>query len=1026
MKKLLHLLVGLWLLAGGLSAQQISYYYCDFENAAEVGTWTLNKRKAMQLAWTNLWYVGKEGACEGDNGLYISADNGKTAAYTNTDNTIIAYRRFDLEAGEYDIALDWRSMGESTNAFLAMCWIPEAVYGEMQEPLFTSYLNSDIGSISWISDYLVPFDGGRMRLFGSSVWEHSIAHITADGKPHYLMLVWVNNTNSTLLQPGACVDNIQLARNNCGAPANFSVSTEGHQVTVKWTSSAESFRLKYVMRGTGKVQYVDNIKSNEQLLTLEHGVYYIRLQVVCQSDSSVWYAFPPAIVFDSKCFNCLDLNAQNCWFSEETAERWQDNVLEQIKLDFGYQSEMSRHTIHYEENEYDRRTFNSHDVLGNPVEPLRTVPEGEIATVRIGSWEKTAHVARVSYDFVVDADEAAVLTLKYAAVLELPGHGELDQPRFTLDIINLDTGEPLSGCTTIDFAATSANAGAQGWYFGMDDTREIVWKDWTSVGLNMTEFDGANVRVMLTVYGCTAEIHYGYAYFTLSCTSGHIEGINCGDVPTNEFIAPEGFNYEWYRADKLTRVLTQDGLGNPLNKDSRVFGVDYQDTTLYTVKVLYRNNPDDCNFSLNASAVPRYGIPEFTCSVKTDSCRNRVSFHNTSHIRTKNIRENTYRDLAQRPDGVIWNFGDVVPETTEWEPVVDFPLEGGTYTVTLHAFAGLCDSIMQMDIVLPRIGDVVVRDSVQVCDNGNPYQFHGRMYITDTVVTERGLTWAGCDSVYEYKIGFVKQIITEIDTTITDEQSYKVGDKTYTATGDYTDYFTSSNGCDSVVQLHLRVVPVMRLDVDSVLIACADETQILFSWTPLKGVPSSCELRFDEAGHAVGLQDTLVALGSTQTTVAVPMPVQGRGYYQVTLHFDSYENGQADYAQELVIRYPASLIEQRWNNVLGVCRAGYGANPDWEFESYQWYKNGRAIADATGAYYYEEPQLDMDAYYAVELLEAGRQRPLLTCQLQPRPVQQGDVRISTDSSARKLIKDGRFLIERSGRFYDLLGRGIGE
>ena len=191
-------------------------------------------------------------------------------------------------------------------------------------------------------------------------------------------------------------------------------------------------------------------------------------------------------------------------------------------------------------------------------------------------------------------------------------------------------------------------------------------------------------------------------------------------------------------------------------------------------------------------------------------------------------------------------------------------------------------------------------------------------------------------------------------------------------------------------------------------------------------MPSSCELRFDEAGHAVGLQDTLVALGSTQTTVAVPMPVQGRGYYQVTLHFDSYENGQADYAQELVIRYPASLIEQRWNNVLGVCRAGYGANPDWEFESYQWSKNGRAIADATGAYYYEEPQLDMDAYYAVELLEAGRQRPLLTCQLQPRPVQQGDVRISTDSSARKLIKDGRFLIERSGRFYDLLGRGIGE
>ena len=188
-------------------------------------------------------------------------------------------------------------------------------------------------------------------------------------------------------------------------------------------------------------------------------------------------------------------------------------MLQKGKIDFGFTSAYSRHTIHFHPEEYDSRTYGSIDSHGNLVMPLKTVPDGALASVRVGSWEKAARSARVEYDYVVDAKEASVLMLQYAMVLESSGHNEEARPRLTIDIVDAATGEPLSACTTVDLAAQTSG---EGWNrvpdpAYPDGSRDVCWRDWTTLGLNLAEFDGRHVKVKITALGCTASIHYGYA-----------------------------------------------------------------------------------------------------------------------------------------------------------------------------------------------------------------------------------------------------------------------------------------------------------------------------------------------------------------------------------------------------------------------------------------------------------------------------------------------------------------------------------
>ena len=523
------------------AAQLPHSYTCDFEDDAENALWQLNKPKNEAYTWVNQWAIGSATASLGQKSLYISPDLGETAKYVKTDSRVmIAWRELTLETGRYDIAFDWKCGGDSTRAALLTAWVPESEYDNM-----FCMLSDDYNANKWVANNMLQFDCHGI-LAGMPIWAHAVDTLYSDGTPHRLVFLFVYSSSAQMLQPGPCVDNIMLARNNCGEPTDKLVTMSGQTVSLSWQSEAESFNLRLHRMGETKVTEVKNIKQNNYSASLQEGIYDIQIQVICDGDTSAWYGFPPAIVHEALCFDYLDLTDDRCFYSEKTGDHELiDTVLVTPgKIDYGFASVASRHTVHYVPGEIDARTLNSIDMEGNPVPALKTIPEGALASVRIGSWEEHARAARVVYDFTIDAREASVLMLQYAMVLQYADHGEHQRPRMMIDIVDAATNKSLEPCMVVDLAS---EVGGEGWFRVPYDlnslkpnAKDVCWRDWATLGLNLAEHHGKHVKVLITVLGCEMTAHYGYAYFTLTCTSGQIQGMHCGWEPTNQFIAPEG------------------------------------------------------------------------------------------------------------------------------------------------------------------------------------------------------------------------------------------------------------------------------------------------------------------------------------------------------------------------------------------------------------------------------------------------------------------------------------------------------
>ena len=100
---LVYLVVGTLHAADTITMADLPYFF-DFEDQTEMSNWTLNEKAATP----NEWHVGAYDAYTGQYSMYVSCDSGKTNTYTGTSNIVVACRPIRLDAGEYDIAFDYK------------------------------------------------------------------------------------------------------------------------------------------------------------------------------------------------------------------------------------------------------------------------------------------------------------------------------------------------------------------------------------------------------------------------------------------------------------------------------------------------------------------------------------------------------------------------------------------------------------------------------------------------------------------------------------------------------------------------------------------------------------------------------------------------------------------------------------------------------------------------------------------------------------------------------------------------------
>ena len=940
-------------------AAQVAGYSCDFEDSTQDTLWELNAGPFGERC-TNKWYIGTGANNGGERGMYISYDNGKTAGYisgSGKGQVVSAYTLIShLPADNYEISFDWQAMGMDEDA-LYVCWVPESVFSNSTDQ--TSSLPT------YVSDYGIRV-GGRSGL-NNSLWNSSYGSFRHDGTPHKLCFVWRNGVSGSV-SPAGCVDNIMIIPlSSCKKPTEITLTPTDTVIGIKWDGKSDAYDIRIKSRENGQWYEFWNHPSDSIAVSgIPEGTIEVYVRAHCDDFYSVWVSKVEFIYYPGlRCVDFLNIHSKNCFYGTT-----QNPAASTGMVDAGYESENSRHTIHYLDYETDPRTNDA----------LKTVSDFDIASVRLGNWLVNSQAERIEYEYTVDEDESAVLLLHYAVVLQLPDHDKERQPRFTLKVTDAK-GNALDedGCTEADFAAGFETSGSEGWVqigeAGDDDA--VVWKDWTTVGVNLEKYAGQKLKIALTTYDCADGAHYGYAYFAVSCTSGKLEMLGCGESENNKFRAPDGFLYRWYKRTEPDIIVSEE------QELSLVQG----DTTTYCCDVIQKMN-ENCYFTLTANALPRFPVAAAQYEMVVRDCQNVVKFTDESHVVFRRGDEDVISE-EELCDSVIWNFGDG-SYSREWSPEHVFPYEGGTFEVTQRVFlAGECDSVSTYMVEVPAMD--IPRDTIHavICD-GESYPFaDGNYFVTgcfsDTII---GGASDGCDSisVLDLTVGEVYEI-NDTAITCTDNLPYMFNGKPLTETGIYTDTFRTVYDCDSVVTLDLTVNESLNIDFPLEVDVCADAGVADVPYTVTSGVATSYDVVFADGE----MEDVDSGIPDAET-FPIPLPeevVPGR--YAMEIRFANADCGDVVREAVLNVLYPDSIVVQRWNDVLAVRNAEW--NGGYEFVAYQWYKDGQPLTGEIGSVLYQTDGLDPAGMYYVGLTRTDGVT-VNSCAVKPERYGDGEIEVT--------------------------------
>ncbi len=200
-----------------------------------------------------------------------------------------------------------------------------------------------------------------------------------------------------------------------------------------------------------------------------------------------------------------------------------------------------RHTIMSDTGEYDKNTGYA----------LRKIPKGYLYSARLGDeiissdraprcWEQS-----LRYSLSIDSSNS-LLILRFALVLQyIASHAPTDEPRFRLTLYD-SQGNIIPDCSNYDVYATNKHVKGFQAYQPSGSSVPVMWRDWTTVGVNLLKYLGQTVTIEFLSADCAEQYHYGYAYFVAECQPLYIKVKYCSADTAAKLIAPEGFEkYRW-------------------------------------------------------------------------------------------------------------------------------------------------------------------------------------------------------------------------------------------------------------------------------------------------------------------------------------------------------------------------------------------------------------------------------------------------------------------------------------------------
>jgi gliding motility-associated-like protein len=282
----------------------------------------------------------------------------------------------------------------------------------------------------------------------------------------------------------------------------------------------------------------------------------------------------------------------------------------------------------------------------DPAGGFPLVAPGGNFSLRLGDSNTGGEADRIEQTFLVSASNAN-FTYRYAVVFQDPGHTVSEQPSFQVEMID-STGAQVP-CTFYNVAAGGNIPG----FFSSQTQAGVVYKPWTNVLVDLTNYIGQNITIRFTTYDCALGGHYGYAYIDGSCqafVTGSADSVCAGTA--KNFCAPNGLGSYTWNGPGINNQTAQC-----INAVSA--GVYTCQTTLLT----------GCTGPVFTYTLYNYPSPvaSFTTSA-LNACSTQQSFINNSSIANGTIASYS------------WNFGNGT--STQANPTNNFP-GSGTYSVNL-------------------------------------------------------------------------------------------------------------------------------------------------------------------------------------------------------------------------------------------------------------------------------------------------------------------------------------------------------
>jgi gliding motility-associated-like protein len=285
----------------------------------------------------------------------------------------------------------------------------------------------------------------------------------------------------------------------------------------------------------------------------------------------------------------------------------------------------------------------------NTCNVVKVVSPGGLFSARVGNDQVGAEAETLSYRVTV-TPQSSLFIYKYAVVLQDPGHDPVEQPRFQVRVLNAagQLIDPTCGQYTV-----VAGAGLVGFQTCVNPDGDVRYRDWTTVGLNLSAYLGQTITIEFETGDCQPGGHFGYAYVDAYCSPLQIGATFCSGSVAAQLTAPIGFSYLWNTGETTQTILVT----------SPAAGLNYS-CTLTSVT--------GCTVAISTVLQLEDPSADFTI---TNTCFNDAVFQDTTVLVNHSLL-----------DSYLWDFGDGTTANVQ-NPTHSFP-GTGTYTVKFTTFNG--------------------------------------------------------------------------------------------------------------------------------------------------------------------------------------------------------------------------------------------------------------------------------------------------------------------------------------------------